>query len=278
MNKRVLSSVLTLLYASVPVIAFAQNPVPTSQPSVLMVIREDVKYGHGADHESVEAGWPAAFAKAKSPQTYIGMTSLTGANEAWFVVPMTNWKALGDQMKFENSDPVLSAELARLSRADAEHVSNSRTMHLIGRPDLSAGAFPKVSSARFYEITFLRVRLGHEQEFENAAKIYQAAYKRVAPTESYRLYQAVAGVVGPTYVVFVSAPSLADFDRMQSIDGAVMGSFSASDMQAMQKLFAEGMVNVETQRFAVNGRMSYVDDATAAADMAFWRPGIKASK
>lgn len=47
-------------------LAHAQG-IPTSQPELLTIIREEVKLGRSADHERVEAGWPAAFAKAKSP-------------------------------------------------------------------------------------------------------------------------------------------------------------------------------------------------------------------
>ncbi len=277
MKRRVLLPALTFLLSSMPTAIRAQNPVPTSQPAVLTIFREDVKYGHGADHERVEAGWPAAYAKAKSPSTYIALTSLTGPGEAWFISPYTNWKALGDQMKSEEN-PVLAAELARLSKADAEHVTAGRTLHLVARPDLSAGTFPSVARNRFYEITWFRVRPGHEQEFEQTAKVFQAAYRKAAPQASYRVYQVVAGVPGPTFMVFSSMQALADLDQSQVMDAAIMAAFTADEMRAMQKFSLEGMLNSETQRFAVNGRMSYVDDATASQDPAFWRPRPPASR
>src|SRR2546426_850605 len=68
--------------------ALAQGPaLPTSQPALITIYREQVKLGRGTEHERIEAGWPAAFAKAKSPNYYLAMTSLTGPNEAWFIVP-----------------------------------------------------------------------------------------------------------------------------------------------------------------------------------------------
>ena len=276
MKKRPLFAA-ALLVASLPAVTAAQNPLPATQPTVLTIYREDVKYGHNADHETLEAGWPAAFAKAKSPYSYIALTSMTGANEAWFLAPYADWKALGDSYKLESADAVLAAELARLSKADAEHVSNARSIHLAGRPDLSGGTFPKVAASRFYEITFFRVRAGHEREFEELAKVFKAAYEKAAPQTSYRIYQVVAGIPGPTYVGFMSTPTMADFDKQQQTDMAVMGTFTPEQMQKLQKFSTEGLINVETQRFAVNGRMSYVDDATAAQDPGFWRPRVKAS-
>lgn len=278
MKRCIMAPAFTLLLSVLPVIASAQNALPTTQPAVLTIFREDVKYGHAADHEVVEAGWPAAYAKAKSPNTYIAVTSITGPSEAWFIAPYASWKAVGDQMKTESDDAVLSAELKRLQKADAEHVTVGRTLHLAGRPDLSAGTFPAVARARFYDITWFRVRPGHEQEFEQLAKVFQAGYKKAAPQSGYRVYQVVAGVPGPTYMVFGSFESLAELDKEQAIGASVMATFSADEQRALQKFSAEGLLNSETQRFAMNGPMSYVDQATINQDPAFWRPKKPAVK
>jgi hypothetical protein len=256
----------------------AQNPLPTSQPPVLQIFREEVKFGHDADHEAVEAGWPAVFAKAKSPTTYVALTSITGPTEAWFLEPYGSWKAVGDERNANNANTALSAELQRLQRADAMHVSTSRALHLIGRPDLSAGTFPSVASVRFYEIEWFRVRPGHEQEFEQVAKTFRAAYSKAAPQSSYRIYQLVAGGPGPAYLLFQSYGTLADLDKAQALGQTVMAALSADDQHAVQKFETEGMINSETQRFAVNGPMSYVDQATISQDPSFWRPKKPAVK
>lgn len=278
MRKRVLFPLIAFVLPSVPALGSAQNPVPATQPTVLTIYREEVKYGHNAEHETVEAGWPAAFAKAKSPYSYIAITSLTGPAEAWFLQPHANWKEYGASVKMEQSDATLAAELARLSKADAEHVSSGRVLHLTGRPDLSAGTFPNVAKTRFYEVTFMRVRPGFEGAFEDVAKMYAANFKKATPNGSYRVYQVSAGMPGPTFVIFWSAESMVAFDEVAATDAALFQTFTTEQLGALQKFSREGFLNVESQRFAVNGRMSYVDDATAAQDPAFWRPGVKASK
>ena len=68
-------------------LAFGQTGLPTSQPKLLTIVREEVKPGRAADHANHEAGWPAAFEKAMSPDYYLAMTSLTGPSEAWYVIP-----------------------------------------------------------------------------------------------------------------------------------------------------------------------------------------------
>lgn len=251
--------------------AFAQG-MPASQPALLTIVREDVKLGRGADHARFEAGWPAAFEKAKSPDYYLALVSMTGPSEAWYVGPYASHAALGESMKRDAADPVLTAELERLSRGDAEFLNNVRVMHAAGRPDLSMGAFPDLAKVRFTEITWYRVRPGHEQEFEAAAKAYRAAAERSAPATSFRVYQILAGVPGPTYLIFSSVTSFAGFDQMTAAGQATMAGVRPQEMDAFQKLFTDGLVNSETQRFRVDPGQSYVTAETRAADPDFWMP------
>ena len=70
MRKSALSLTLLALVAGSAANALAQG-LPTTQPKFLHIYREQVKIGRSADHSRWEAGWPAAFEKAKFPDTYI---------------------------------------------------------------------------------------------------------------------------------------------------------------------------------------------------------------
>lgn len=260
-----------LFYAASASMALSQG-MPTSQPNLITITREDVKVGHNAAHAAHEAGWPAAYAKAKSPDYYLAMISETGPNEAWYVAPYASHAALGESMKLENSNAALSAELARLSRVDAEHISGRRVVHAAARTDLSFGTFPDMGLARFWEITTFRVRPGSEQAFADAAKAYAAAAKRAAPNMSWRTYEVMAGLPGPTYLVFSSVQSFAEFDRGMQQGMELMKSATPEEMATLQKFAATGMINAETQRFRLDPMQSYVDAATKAKDAAFWSP------
>jgi hypothetical protein len=265
-------SIAAAAFIAYAVSASAQGALPTSQPNYLTIVREEVKLGRAADHERIEAGWPAAYEKAKSPDYYLAYVSTTGRNEAWFVVPFDSQKAMGDSMRRESEDATLGAELRRLQRADADVVNNATTIQAMARKDLSVGAFPDVAKTRFVEITIFRVRPGHERGFEEAAKAYGAAAKRSSPNASFRIYQVMAGVPGPTFLVFSSTQSFADFDRAVQEDMAIMKGASPDELKMLERFSAEGLVNVETQRFRIDPAMSYVPKETRAADPAFWMP------
>ena len=262
---------LALLSAGSGSMASSQA-VPTSQPSLLTITREEVKTGHTAAHAAHEVGWPAAYAKAKSPYYYFAMISMTGLNEAWYVSPFESHAKLGESMKMESDNAALSADLARLARGDADHINWTRTMHAIARTDLSHGAFPDMGLARYWEITTFRVRPGHEEGFASAAKAYAAAAKRAAPSASWRTYEVIAGLPGPTFLVFSSVQSFADFDRGMTENAALTKSFTPDELATLQKFATTGMVNSETHRFRLDPTQSYVDAPTRAKDPAFWTP------
>src|SRR5688572_22180675 len=137
-----------LLSVSSASVALSQG-LPTSQPNMITIVREDVETGHNAMHAAFEAGWPAAFAKAKSPYNYLAMVAMTGPNEAWYVSPYPSHAAIGESLKMQSNDKVLSAELERLLKGDADHINSVRTLHVVARTDLSHGAFPNMALARF---------------------------------------------------------------------------------------------------------------------------------
>ena len=246
--------------------------LPTSQPNMITIVREEVKLGRDADHAKVEAGWPAAYEKAKSPDYYLAMTSMTGTPEAWYVSPYASHAAIGDSMKREDADPVLTAELVRLRRADADMINSVRIMQARARPELSYGAYPDLAKQRFFEITWFRVRPGHEPQFEAAAKAYGSSAKRAGVAAGYRVYEIVAGIPGPTYLIFGSMASMGEFDQVMMNGDKIMKGANQDEGMALQKAMLEGVINVETQRFRLDPVQSYVPKATRDQDPAFWMP------
>ena len=85
MNRRRVTVLIACCTLLAPWLAVAQNQTPQPPPKVLRIGREDVKPGKEAAHEKMETAWARAFIDAKVPQNWIGMTPVTGGNEAWYV-------------------------------------------------------------------------------------------------------------------------------------------------------------------------------------------------
>jgi len=245
--------------------------MPTAQPGILTIIIEEVKVGMNTDHEANEAGWPAAFAKVNSQYYYIALESLTGPAEAWFISPYASFAAEGENMKENQSNAALSAELDRLWRADGQYLNSSRTVQAVARPDLSFGAFPDLAMVRFYEVTTFRIRLGHEQGWEAAAKVYMENVKKLAPGMSYRVYQVTGGMPGGTYLIFSTVNAYAEFDKMMADGNAMWAAVSPKDMATLQQTMTNDAQTVITNRYRVSPTMSYVSPETKAKAPTFWK-------
>jgi len=244
--------------------------MPTSQPGILTISIEELKVGVGADHEANESGWPVAFGKANSPYYYLALEAMTGTPEIWFVAPYQSWTAEGEGMKFNDANPALSSELGRLAKADGPFLNGYRNIQAVARPDLSYGAFPDLGLVRFYEISTFRVRPGHEQGFENAAKVYMGLAKSNAPGMSYRVYQVTGGMPGGTYLIFGTANSYGEFDKQMAESNGMWAKASPQDMATLQKTMSDDIMSTITQRYRVSPTMSYVSAEAKAKDPKFW--------
>jgi hypothetical protein len=268
--KRSATFLLAVVLTAVAGTAFAQA-LPTSQPNYLLIYREEVKVGHTADHQKVEAGWPTAYGKANNPYTYIALVSMTGRGEAWFVTPFDSQAAIGDSLKREE-DGSLAPSLERLAKADADQIDATQAILAMGRKDLSHGPYPDSAKQRFYEVTVFHVKPGHQRSFEAAAKAYGAAMDRIDHDASYRVYEVMAGMPSPTYLVFSSVTSYAGFDKMMANDMAVMKAATDDERGTLETFEANGLASTETTRFRLDPAMSYVTQEVRADDPAFWMP------
>lgn len=271
MRRVTLGLTLLALVAGSTAPTLAQS-LPTSQPKFLHVVREQVKLGRSAEHSRWEAGWPAAFEKAKSPDTYIALESVTGPAEVWYLIPFSSHAAYGESMAKQDADPALAAELERLSRGDAEFVGEVSTLDAAARPELSYGAFPDLAKMRFWEITTFRVKPGHGDDFAAAAKAWASASARSAPGNSWRTYEIMAGAPGGTYLVFSSYGAFADFDKALADGDATWKGLTFEERSALQKFDTEAALNTVTNRFRLDPRQSYVPAEIRQKDPAFWMP------
>ena len=88
--------------------------------------------GKRAAHAINEAAWAAAYAKAQSPVYWLGMTSVTGPSEAWFLTRHDSFAAFEKDDASTESNPALLAERDRLAghrrRLVEPHIDNHRAV------------------------------------------------------------------------------------------------------------------------------------------------------
>jgi hypothetical protein len=250
--------------------ALVAQQLPTTQPGLLTIYREHVKTGQSAAHAKHEAGWPAAYAQANSPDHYLAMASMTGPSEVWFVQPWDSYTTWGKSMVRDDANPTLTEALSRLSAADAQYLDGGELIEARARPDLSHGTFPDLNRMRFWDIAIWRLRPGYESAFAAATATYKKVASRAAPNARWRTYQVTAGLPGPTFILFSSVEQFGQFDAMMTEDQAAMQAITPEEGAIFEKFFREAIVSMVSNRFRLDAGMSYVSAETKATDPAFW--------
>jgi len=252
-------------------IAFASSLAAQAMapPPYLQIFQEEVKVGRAGAHPAIESGWPRAFAKAKIPNYYIAMTTLYGPSEAWFSGGARSIAEIEEQNQAIEKAPGLSRELDRLSQADAVNLSGYRTVLARHRPELSNGPDINPAEMRVWEVLTFKVRPGHVADFAELAKLYRTTVESAKVTAPWATYEVMAGMPGPSFLVFVPHKTLAEIDPATGTGAAIEKAMNEETMKKFGSL-AEGYSSVESRIFAVSPEMSYPRPEWVTQDPQFW--------
>ena len=238
-------------------------------PPYLQIFREEVKVGRAGVHVQTEAGWPRAFAKAKIRNNYIAMTTTYGPTEAWFFEGHGSVAEIEAVNKAIEAAPGLRQELDRLSQADAANINGLSALLARYLPDASNAPDINPAEMRVWEITIFRVRPGKEGSFYEGAKLYQSVVQQAKVDAPWATYEVMAGMPGPTYLVFVPHKTLAEIDPATGVGAAIQKAMNEETMKKFGAL-SEGFTSVENLVFTPSPEMSYPPAEWVAQDAEYW--------
>ena len=267
---------LLAMAATLPLIAQSTGAQPA--PKVLQIYREIVKPGHNAAHEKLEAGWPKAYRASKNPASYLGMTSITGPNEAWFISGYESYEAMEKQSKSEEMDAPLTAEFERLSAADSEHLEGARGITAIFREDLSMRPALNIGDYRYMNVVTVRVKPGFTDKYAEMRKAIKAAHEKTGMKDYYSVFEVTSGMPGPAFLVFVPMKSLKEADEARIIHmapaylEALGGEARLADMNAATIMSSESML------FRFSPKMSIPPANYSIGNGDYWSPKEEMAK
>jgi hypothetical protein len=244
----------------------AQNMGP---PPIMQVFREEVKAGRAGSHVQTEAGWPRAFGKAKIANNYIAMTTMYGPTEAWFFEAHGSVAEIDAANKAIEAAPGLNQELDRLSQADAANINTSRGLLLRFVPEASNNPNINAAEMRVWEVTIFRVRPGKEGSFFAGAKLYQSLVQQAKVDAPWATYQVMAGMPGPTFIVFGPHKTLTELDPSSGVGAAIEKAMNEEVMKQFGAI-SEGFLSVENMVMTPSPEMSYPTAEWLAQDPKYW--------
>lgn len=274
MNRRRVTVLIACCTLLAPWLAVAQNQTPQPPPKVLRIGREDVKPGKEAAHEKMETAWARAFIDAKVPQNWIGMTPVTGGNEAWYV---TGLESLAEYEQGQQAMDKMAGARAlgeKYSSQESEFLSGIHNIMGDLREDLSyRGDATPIGKMRYLYITITRVRPGHDADFVEITKAAKAAHEKVNVPERWFVYQITLGMPRGTFLTVQPLKSLADVDAFPQTHGqAYRDAIGDDGRKKLAELTSSGVLTAETNVFQFSPAMSIPPKVVVDGDPDFWTP------
>jgi hypothetical protein len=181
-------------------------------PPWLNITREVVKPGKGPAHAKHEAAWSRALEAAKYPAGALGLTSMSGPSEMWWLGAIASAADLEKLNATYAASPALNAVDDKFVPAEADYLANSFGMIAKLRDDLSYSSGMPMTSMRYMAVTTLVVRPGHGDEFTEARKTIKAAHEKAKAKDGYAIYAVGAGAATGTFLIMAGKASLAELD------------------------------------------------------------------
>jgi hypothetical protein len=162
---------------------------------------------------------------------------------------------------------------------DGELRAGERGMVATYQNNLSYLPVPaNLAKARFVTINTVRLRPGHNADFEEMRKLLNSAFEKSASQQRRVVYSVTSGAPSGTYLILSAMDSLKAMDPNPSAM-SMTDAFGAENLARYQKLQADIIMSAESTLFAVNPRMSYPPKEYGTADPDFWtakpRPAAK---
>jgi hypothetical protein len=265
---------LLSLAASLTPVLQAQDDGP---PKVLVIHREYLKPGKGgALHDRSESAFVQAFADAKSAYYYFALDSLSGPSRSLFLSSydsFADWEKEADAIR---GNAALAAKIDQASLNDGDLLSGYDATALALRPDLSLNK-GSLKGTRYFEITVFVVKPGHSHDFEELAKTYVDAFRKIDPAAHWDTFEVVYGNPAPTvpggdiFMVATTVKSLGETDKSMQNGEKFAAQLGAAALKKVGELTAASVASENTSLFVINPRMSNPRPEWITGDPAFWK-------
>jgi hypothetical protein len=265
---------MAMAFSFVAMVGAQQGPGPRK---VIQILREEIKAARSTAHGRAEEAYVRAFRAAKAPVYYVGLRSMTGPLEAWFLSSYDSYAALEQENDLVAKNASLSRALEMADEQDAGFRTGGRTLIAELVEDLSYRMRPTVQDMRYMNVSTIRVRPGWGTAFEDARKIGKAAHEKANVDEHWAIYRVVSGMPAGTFLMLQGSMSLKEEDTDHHTE-AYRDALGDEGRNKLQQFQRDGILGVDTSLFEISPQMSNVPDEWLKARPDFWKlPAMKTS-
>lgn len=258
--------------------AFAQQHEP---PKVLLIVREEIKPGMMPAHNRHAAEYAAIFSKLQTENERIALVPVAGnENEVIYLNAAQSFAEIerinqGTDKKMTAVNASMQAQVDRLDKEAPVLHAAMRDMLAVYRPELSFNPGAPIAAMRYFSITTVRIRPGHDAQYMDYVQKMVNVARQKAKIDALHLatFQVISGGPGGTYMVFRPMKSLSELD--EPIGMKVRAAMDSDTKKEADKMYGEAVMSSETNTYRFAPQMSYVSKEFAALDPDFWHPRME---
>jgi hypothetical protein len=251
--------------------------VTRAQESYLDVYTVKVKADKTVDFTSLSKKWVEAN-RANGGDRWVTLESVYGeADQYVFISTRSSYADIdkANESTMAAAAKAFGPDMGKLMQDFESTLVSSRADLRRRRWDLSrkapadaAGMAKLIGQTRVVRITAVRVKPGHQADFEALLKDMKAAGEKNPNTQPVLVSQAVEGYRGIVYYISTLRTSLAGFDNNPSMKD-ILGE---EGYKKWLQVNADAVDDVNSSLYRVNAELSNPADDIAAAAPDFWHP------
>ena len=188
----------------------------------------------------------------------IGLTTITGLPESWFLEAHGSFASIEDlDQRFPVAPPHEAQTMIAVYREDWSY-----------RPVDASRLFPK---SRYFRISIHQVRSGMERDYAQLVQLRRLTEESMGLDRPEMVYQVISGGPVGTYLFIAPFPSLRKLDDGRPGVPVYAERLADARAEAKAKIAPDAEISRDNVFLRVDPSRSYVSDQFAAQDRDFWK-------
>ena len=224
----------------------------TAPPKLIVLVYQRFPFDKATEGGKALSAAARACANLEAPNSWIVLDSITGAPEVLSFDPFDSFAHISKA--FAAWGPIYAAhpELGKLQAQINSALASQRTIVAERREDLGYRANRiDLSKARFMRVLEIRLHPGHDGEFAESFRNLAAADEKSESNLSWVVYQVNAGMLSPTFLVFVPMSTLAQNDDLLNLTDQ-LHEIEVKTTDRMQQIAGEVYAQTESNLYAIS--------------------------
>lgn len=251
--------------------AEGSNPGP---PKFLNMIHQELKPGRIGAYDELEASIARIYNREGIPAFWVALESMTGPAEVLYLNLFDSSEEMASAMSALSSGVAAHPDLAQMQdRLLQENISNATTVLGVRRDDMGFRANTiDFSKMRVLRLSTVFAHPGYERAFMETEWSMSEASEKVHAPSAWAVYEVVAGLPEPAFVIVTPMKSLQEVDDLIETSQELRQNQGGVLQQHLQELARIAFGTSDTRLFSVGQKISHVSKKFASGDADFWLP------